>query len=56
MADFEEADLEGAHNLSIEQLSRVETLYGAKLDEQLLIQVKEKCPALFNVPERSNYS
>jgi hypothetical protein len=29
----------------------VRTLYNAKLDEELLIPLKEKYPALFEVPE-----
>jgi hypothetical protein len=29
----------------------VKTLYNAKLDEELLIPLKEKYPALFEVPD-----
>ena len=49
-ANLEEAKLEGARNLSLDQLSRVKTLYDTKLDEQLLRSLKEKHPALFEVP------
>jgi BTB/POZ domain-containing protein KCTD9 len=34
-------------NLSVDQLSEVKKLYNAKLDEELLISLKEKYPALF---------
>jgi uncharacterized protein YjbI with pentapeptide repeats len=51
-ADFEEANLKGALNLSIEQLSEVKTLYNAKLDNELLIPLKEKYPTLFKEPEK----
>ena len=55
--DFEGAHLEGAHlegakNLTTDQLSRVKTLYNAKLDDDLLIPLKEKYPALFEEPEQ----
>jgi uncharacterized protein YjbI with pentapeptide repeats len=46
-----EANLKGAENLTIDQLSKVKTLYKTKLDEALLIPLKEKCPALFEVPD-----
>jgi hypothetical protein len=36
--------------LSFDQLSKVKTLYNTKLDEGLLIPLKEKYPALFEVP------
>jgi len=41
------ANLTGAFNLSIDQLSKVRTLYNAKIDEELLIQLKEEFPSLF---------
>jgi proteasome lid subunit RPN8/RPN11 len=50
-ADFEGANLKGALNLSIEQLSEAKTLYNAKLDEELLIPLKEKYPILFEKPK-----
>ena len=49
-ARLEEANLEGAVNLTIEQLSRVQTLYNAKLDTELLRPLKEEYPALFEEP------
>jgi hypothetical protein len=48
---LEEADLKQAKNLTIDQLSKVKTLYDAKLDEQYLIPLKEKYPTLFEEPE-----
>ena len=41
------ANLTGAFNLSIDQLSKVRTLYNAKIDEELLIQLKEEFLSLF---------
>jgi len=49
-ADFEGANLKGALNLSIEQLSEAKTLYNAKLDDVLLIPLKEKYSTLFEKP------
>ncbi len=40
-AKLEEANFEGVRNLSLYQLSRVKTLHAAKLDEELLIQLKK---------------
>jgi hypothetical protein len=34
----------------VDQLSKVETLYAAKLDDYDLTQLKEKYPALFEMP------
>lgn len=66
MANLEMANLEGANfleanlhetnlyekvNLSFDQLSKVKTLYNAKLDEELLFSLKEKYPALFEKPK-----
>ena len=50
-ANLEGANLEGARNLSFDQLSRVKTLYDTKLDEELLIPLKKKYPALFEEPK-----
>ena len=47
------AHLEGATRLTIDQLSKVKTLYEAKLDDKLLIPLKEKFPALFEKPNTS---
>jgi uncharacterized protein YjbI with pentapeptide repeats len=45
-ANLQEAYLEGVLNLTIEQLSKVKTLYEAKLAPDLMEQVKEKYPYL----------
>lgn len=50
-ADFEnaslyKADLRGAKGLSVEQLSRVKTLYLAKFDDEILEQIKTNLPEL----------
>ncbi|HYF69347.1 MAG TPA: pentapeptide repeat-containing protein [Ohtaekwangia sp.] len=50
-ADFEnaslyKADLRGAKGLSIDQLSKVKTLYLAKFDDELLNQIKTSLPTL----------
>jgi hypothetical protein len=62
-ADLQEADLyemmlpivdafpRGTKNLTIDQLSKVETLYKAKLDPELLEQVKKCCPHLLEEPK-----
>ena len=46
------ADLTGAKNLTIEQLSKVKTLYQAKLDPKLMEQVKKCCPNLLEKPKK----
>lgn len=55
-ADFWEANLQEANlsvikNLTIEQLSKVKTLYQAKLDPDLMEQVKKCCPHLLEKPK-----
>ena len=50
-ADLSGTNLEGAKNLSPEQLSKVKTLFNTKLDDELLIPLKEKYPALFEEPK-----
>jgi hypothetical protein len=45
------ATLTGAENLTIEQLSKVKTLFLAKLDPELLEQVKKCCPHLLEKPK-----
>jgi uncharacterized protein YjbI with pentapeptide repeats len=50
-ADFEnaslyKADLRGAKGLSIEQLSKVKTLYLARFDDEILEQIKSNLPEL----------
>jgi BTB/POZ domain-containing protein KCTD9 len=49
MSNLERAHLEGAHDLSLDQLSKVKTPDDTKLDEEILISLKEKYPALFEV-------
>lgn len=50
-ADFERANLKGANNLTIDQLSKVETLYNAQLDDQFCIPLKKEYPHLFEEPK-----
>ncbi len=51
-AYLNDADLTGVSGLTIKQLSKVKTLYKAKLDPELMKQVKEKYPLLLeNVKE-----
>ena len=50
-ADFEnaslyKADLRGAKGLTVEQLSKVKTLYLAKFDDEILEQIKTNLPEL----------
>lgn len=49
-ANLEEADLKNARGLTIEQLSKVKTLYKAKLDPELIEQIKEEYPHLLEKP------
>ena len=48
--NFEGADLKQAKDLTIDQLSKVKTLYKAELDESLHSVLIEKYPALFEEP------
>jgi len=41
------ADLRGVFYLTIEQLSKVKTLYKAKLDPELIEQIKDEYPLFF---------
>lgn len=50
-ANPKRANLTGIHHLSIEQLSKVKTLYEAKLDEEIPRLLKENYPALFQESE-----
>ena len=50
-ANLQGADLKGTRNLSFGQLSKVKTLHDTKLDNELLLPLKKKYPALFEVPE-----
>ena len=45
-------DLTGAKNLTIDQLSKTKSLYHAKLDPELMEQVKKCCPHLLEMPKR----
>jgi len=54
-ADFREAnlygaDLQGVKNLSVGQLSEVKTLFQARLDPEIMEQVKKDYPHLLEVP------
>lgn len=49
-ANLEETYFKNTKNLTVEQLSKAKTLYNAKLDEELLIPLKEKYPSLFEKP------
>ncbi|MDY9925312.1 pentapeptide repeat-containing protein [Methanosarcina sp.] len=51
-ANFKETKLKGAKNLTIDQLSKVKTLYYAELDEELEVPLREKYPALFENPDK----
>ena len=51
-ANLKGANLRGAFNLSIDQLSKVRTLYNVKLDEEFLIQLTEEFPFLFKSLEQ----
>ncbi len=44
------ADIGKAKGLTVEQLSKVKTLYKAKLDPELMEQVKDKYPHLLKEP------
>lgn len=55
IADPTDASLEGmnlieAKNLTVDQLSKVKTLYDAELDPELEMPLREKYPALFEEP------
>ena len=50
-ADLYKADLTQVKNLSINNLSKVKTLYKAKLDPELMEQVKDEYPHLLEGPE-----
>ena len=52
-ANLEEADLHCVKNLTIEQLSKVKTLYKAKLDPELREQIEKDYPHLLKEPKES---
>jgi uncharacterized protein YjbI with pentapeptide repeats len=51
-AVFRWSNLYKAKNVSLDQLSKVKTLFDAKLDEELLIPLKEKYPTLFEESDK----
>ena len=50
-ADLGRANLRGAKGLTLEQLSKVKTLYRAELDQELEKHIKEKNPHLLEKPK-----
>jgi len=52
LANLEGANLQEALNLSVGQLSKVKTLYGAKLDSALMEQIKKDYPHLLGEERR----
>jgi hypothetical protein len=52
LADLSGANLTQVENLSINQLSEVKTLYKAKLDPELMEQVKDEYPHLLEELEK----
>jgi len=50
--NFSQANLDGIKNVSIEQLSKVYTLWKAKLDPEMKKEMKEKYGHLFKKPNR----
>ncbi len=48
--NLKEAKLKGACHLSLNQFSKVKTLHSAKLDTKFLMRLKEKYPAIFEIP------
>jgi uncharacterized protein YjbI with pentapeptide repeats len=50
-ADLSDANLTQVKNLSLNKLSKVKTLYKAKLDPELIEQVKDKYPHLLKKPK-----
>jgi len=50
-ANLSEADLRGTKSLTIEQLSKAETLFKAKLDPELMETIKKDYPVLLRDPD-----
>ena len=48
---FRRANLTRARNLTLDQISKVKTLYQAKLDPKLHVQIKEEYPHLLDNPK-----
>jgi uncharacterized protein YjbI with pentapeptide repeats len=55
MADLEEANLLGTHQLTIDQLCKAKTLHNTKLDKELFMSLKAKYPAIFEVPDKDDF-
>ena len=53
-ANLRQADLRRAKNLTVEQFSKVRTLYLAKLNQELMKQIKNKYPYLLEKPKPEN--
>lgn len=53
-ANLQETNLQGAKHLTVEQLSEVETLYGAKLDPELEKKIKQKYLYLLEEPKEED--
>ena len=51
-ANLRGANLRGVENLTIDQLSKVKTLYKAEFDEELRIPLERDYPALFEKPKK----
>ena len=51
-ANLKEANLEGETGVGINQLATAKTLYKAKLEPELMKQVKEKYPHLLEMPKK----
>jgi uncharacterized protein YjbI with pentapeptide repeats len=51
-ADFRDANLKGVKNLTIDQLQGAKTLYKAKLEAELMEQVKTSNPNLLKEPQK----
>jgi uncharacterized protein YjbI with pentapeptide repeats len=49
--NWAKANLEGVKRISIDQLSRVETLFEARLDRELKEQIAKEHPRLLEHPE-----
>lgn len=49
-ADLRWSNLYNSQNLYLDQLFKVKTLHGVKLDDEFLISLKEKYPAFFELP------
>jgi hypothetical protein len=50
-ANLKGANLKNVDHLSLDQLSKMKTLYDTKLNQDLFIPLKEKYSALFEVPD-----